>query len=43
MLNLIHVFCKLNKCVDAIVTAASWSVMDGIAAVNDFNRTFGLN
>ena len=31
----IHVFCELNKCVDAIATAASWSVMDGIAAVND--------
>ena len=32
----IHVFHELNKHVDAIATAASWSVMDGIAAVNDF-------
>ena len=32
----IHIFCELNKCADAIATAASWSVMDGIAAVNDF-------
>ena len=31
----IHVFCELNKHADAIATAASWSVMDGIAAVND--------
>ena len=32
----IHVFCELNKHADAIATTASWSVMDGIAAVNDF-------
>ena len=32
----IHVFHELNKHADAIATAASWSVMDGIAAVNDF-------
>ena len=32
----IYVFCKLNKHVDAIATAASWSVMNGMAAVNDF-------
>ena len=31
----IHVFHELNKHVDAIATAASWSVMDGMAAVND--------
>ena len=31
----IHIFCELNKCTDAIATAASWSVMDEIAAVND--------
>ena len=31
----IYVFCELNKYADAIATAASWSVMDGIAAVND--------
>ena len=31
----IYVFHELNKCADAIATAASWSVMDGIAAVND--------
>ena len=34
----IHVFCKLNKHADAIVTAASWSVIDGMAAVNDSKR-----
>ena len=27
----IHIFCKFNKHIDAIATAASWSVMDGIA------------
>ena len=32
----IHVFCELNKHADAIATAVSWSVMDGMAAVNDF-------
>ena len=32
----IHVFHELNKHVDAIAIAASWLVMDGIAAVNDF-------
>ena len=31
----IHIFHKLNKHTDAIATAASWSVMNGIAAVND--------
>ena len=31
----IHVFCELNKCADVIATAASWSVIDGMAAVND--------
>ena len=31
----IHIFCELNKHADAIATAANWSVMDGIAAVND--------
>ena len=31
----IHVFCKFNKHADAIATATSWSVMNGIAAVND--------
>ena len=31
----IHVFHELNKCADAIATAASWSIMDGMAAVND--------
>ena len=31
----IHVFHELNKHVNTIATAASWSVMDGIAAVND--------
>ena len=31
----IYIFCELNKHTDAIATAASWSVMDGIAAVND--------
>ena len=32
----IHIFHELNKCADAIATAASWSVIDGMAAVNDF-------
>ena len=31
----IHVFHKLNKHADAIATAVSWSVMNGMAAVND--------
>ena len=31
----IHVFCELNKHADAIATAASWSVIDEMAAVND--------
>ena len=31
----VHVFCELNKHADAIATAASWSVIDGVAAVND--------
>ena len=34
-IEFIHIFYKLNKHADAIATAVSWSVMDGIAAVND--------
>ena len=33
-----HVFREFNKRADAIATAASWSVIDGIAAVDDSKR-----